>query len=147
VTPAKAINQRGLYRFRRALSDGSTLTFGKVLATRGPKSATSRLLLRVRFILEHIMKPKHHFDTNEFTRRAATLTWKMIVDLDRYVQLLDCDIATEERRVGISDRSDHAYPILARMLTTRRNNLKDTITVLERRLSKLDQAEMDAHQA
>jgi hypothetical protein len=64
----------------------------------------------------------------------------MIVNLDRTVQVLDCDIATEEERTGIFDRSDAAYPILARMLATRRDNIKDTITALEQRLSKLDQA-------
>jgi hypothetical protein len=87
------------------------------------------------------MKPKHHFDTNEVAQRAATLTQKMIVDLDRYVQLLDCDIAAEEKRVGISDRSDLAYPVLASMLATRRDNLRQTVVALEQRLSKLGQAE------
>jgi phage shock protein A len=43
-------------------------------------------------------------------------------------------------QTGIFDRSDAAYPILARMLATRRDNIKDTITALEQRLSKLDQA-------
>jgi hypothetical protein len=47
---------------------------------------------------------------------------------------------TEEEQTGIFDRSDAAYPILARMLATRRDNIKDTITALEQRLSKLDQA-------
>jgi hypothetical protein len=43
---------------------------------------------------------------------------------------------------GFLNRSDAAYPILARILATHRDNLKDTITALERRLSKLDQAEL-----
>jgi hypothetical protein len=45
-------------------------------------------------------------------------------------------------RAGISDRSDAPYPILARMLAARRDNVRDTITTaLESRLSTLDQAE------
>jgi len=90
---------------------------------------------------------QRHFDTSQVAQREAIQIWEMIVDFDRYVQLLNCDITTEEQRTGISDRSDAAYPILARMLATRRDNLKDTITALERRLSKLDQAEMIAESA
>jgi hypothetical protein len=93
------------------------------------------------------MKPKRHFDTREVLQRKAILIWRMIGDIDRSVRLLDCDIATEEERTGISDRSDAAYPILARMLATRRDNLNNTITALEERLSKLNHAEMVAELA
>jgi septation ring formation regulator EzrA len=88
------------------------------------------------------MKHQRHFDTSAATHREAAQIRKMIGDLDRIVQLLSCDITTEEERVGISDRSDVAYPTLARTLATRRDNLKDTTTVLEQRLSKLDQAQL-----
>jgi hypothetical protein len=93
------------------------------------------------------MKHQPHFDTRESTQREAVQIWKMIVDIDRTVRLLNCDITTEEERVGISDRSNAAYPILARMLATRRDNLKDTIAALELRLSNLDQAELVAELA
>ena len=75
------------------------------------------------------------------------LIWGMIGDLDRRARPLDCDIATEEERVGISNRSDAAYPVLARTLPARRDNLKDTIAALERRLSRLNQAELVAEVA
>ena len=88
------------------------------------------------------MKHQRHFDTSEAAQRDATQIRKMIGDLDRTVHLLDCDIATEEQRARISDRSAVAYPVLARMLTTRRDNLKETITALERRLAKPNEAEM-----
>jgi hypothetical protein len=87
------------------------------------------------------MKHQRHFDTREVLQREAILIWRMIADIDRTVRLLDCDVTTEEERVGISDRSDAAYPILARTLAARLDNLRDTITALEQRLSKLDQAE------
>jgi hypothetical protein len=87
------------------------------------------------------MKHQRHFDTRESTQREAVQIWKTIIDIDRTVRLLDCDITTEEERVGISDQSDAAYPILARMLAARRDNLRDTITVLEERLATLDQVE------
>jgi hypothetical protein len=77
------------------------------------------------------MKHQRHFDTSAATHREAAQIRKMIGDLDRIVQLLSCDITTEEERVGISDRSDVAYPTLARTLATRRDNLKDTTTALD----------------
>jgi len=57
--------------------------------------------------------------------------------LDRTVQFLDCDVATEEERARVSDRSDPAYPILARALAARRDNLRDTIAALEQRLATI----------
>ena len=88
------------------------------------------------------MKHQRHFDTSETVNREAARIRKMIFDLDRTVQLLDCDITTEEERTRISNRSDAAYPILARMLAARRDNLGETIAALEQRFSKLDQGEL-----
>jgi hypothetical protein len=84
------------------------------------------------------MKQQRHFDTSQRAQREAaqigkTVT-KMIVDLGRSVQLLDCDITTEEERVRISDRSDAAYPVLAIMMAARRDNLRKTIIALEQEL-------------
>lgn len=105
------------------------------------------LIQREWLILEHAMKHQRHFDTAEAEQREAVKIRKMIGDLNRSIQLLNCDIASEEERAGISDRSDVAYPILARMLALRRDNLRDTISALEQRLSKLDQAELVAELA
>jgi hypothetical protein len=65
------------------------------------------------------MKHQRHFDTSEAAPRDAEQISTMISDLDRLVRLLDCDIAIQEERAGISDRSDVAYPILARMMVAR----------------------------
>jgi hypothetical protein len=121
--------------------------FGKLLAIALSNSPGPALIPRERLILEHAMKHQRHFDTSEVTPRDAMQIRKMIGDLDRTVHFLDCDIATEEERAGISDRSAVAYPILARMLATRRDNLKETITALKRRLPKSNQAEMLAEPA
>jgi flagellar protein FliJ len=59
----------------------------------------------------------------------------LISDLDRVARILENDIATEEQRAGVSDPLNAAYPSLARMMTSRRNNLIETIGALERRLS------------
>jgi hypothetical protein len=58
-------------------------------------------------------------------------------DLNRTICILNCDIATEEERARIFERSDAMYPILARTLAARRDNLKVTVAALEQRLAKL----------
>jgi hypothetical protein len=87
------------------------------------------------------MKHQRHFDASYATSREAVQISRMISDLERLVQLLDCNIAVQEECVGISDQSDVAYPILASSLAARRDNLRETIAALEQRLSKLDQPE------
>jgi hypothetical protein len=89
------------------------------------------------------MKSQRRFDTRAAQLEAVTIR-KMIDDLNRSVVLLGCDIAAEEERTGISERSHPAYSIVAGILAGRSNNLKDTIIALEHRLSGLDQAEQVA---
>jgi hypothetical protein len=81
------------------------------------------------------MKHQRHFGANDATSREAVQIRKIMSDLDRLVQIISCDIVTEEERARVSDRSDAAYPILARVLAVRRDNLRVTITALEQRLS------------
>ncbi|WP_461353344.1 hypothetical protein [Bradyrhizobium sp. USDA 4454] len=66
----------------------------------------------------------------------------MLSDLVRACQQIEADIATEEARTGIYDRSDARYPILARSLNERCANLKGTIATLEQRI-----AERSRHEA
>jgi hypothetical protein len=83
------------------------------------------------------MNHQRRFDTSEAVPREVAQIRKVIVDLDRTVQILGCDVATEEERVRVSDRSDPAYPILARALAARRDNLRETIAALEQRLATI----------
>jgi ABC-type transporter Mla subunit MlaD len=81
------------------------------------------------------MKHQRHFEIARATvLREAAVIRTMMDDLNRTVRLLECDVATEEERARIFDRSNSAYPILARTLAARRDNLRDTIAALERRL-------------
>jgi hypothetical protein len=93
------------------------------------------------------MRQQRHFDTRKAAQLEAIKIRKMIGDLDRSVQLLSCDIALEEDRTRMSDRTNATYSILARMMGTRRDNLKDTIIALQGRLSTLDQVELIAEVA
>jgi hypothetical protein len=81
------------------------------------------------------MKHQRHFDEGDAASREAVRIGKMINDLDRLVRIIDCDIATEEQRTRVFNRSDAAYPLLARTLAARRDNLMDTIAALELRLA------------
>jgi hypothetical protein len=80
---------------------------------------------------------KHGRIGNDNALREATQIRTLISDLDRVVQFLNCDIATEEKHAGVFDRSDVTYPLLASTLAARRDNLKDTIAVFEQRLATI----------
>ena len=55
----------------------------------------------------------------------------LIGSLSRSVALLTIDIEHEEGRAGVRDLSDPGYPVLARSLRTRKDNLMETIASLE----------------
>jgi hypothetical protein len=57
----------------------------------------------------------------------------MLNDLWRTIQILNIDISTEEERARVFDMRDPAYPILARTMAARRENLI-TVAALEHRL-------------
>ena len=92
------------------------------------------------------MKHQRHFGTATPAREALQ-TRTLIADINRVVQILEGDIAAEEEQARIFDRSRTEYPMLARTLGARRDNLMGTISALEQRLSKLDQAELVAELA
>ena len=84
------------------------------------------------------MKTQRYFEMeSENVRREVAQIRTLIVDLDRVVQILASDIATEEERSRVFDRSDPAYSILARTLAARRDNLKITIAAVEQRLEDI----------
>jgi hypothetical protein len=64
----------------------------------------------------------------------------LTADLCWRVQLLESDIQDEAKRTGISNLSNSAYPIIARNLRTRRDNLLATIKMLQSRLAKTEVA-------
>jgi flagellar FliJ protein len=82
------------------------------------------------------MKHQYHFGSpNYAVLKEVARVSALISDLDRIVRILETDIATEEERAGVSDPFNANYPILARILTARWHNLRETIVALERRLS------------
>jgi hypothetical protein len=70
------------------------------------------------------------------TARDTAVISKILADLAHTVQLIEYEIATQEDRAGVSDRSDIRYPMLARALIERRDNLKVTSDTLKMRLAE-----------
>jgi hypothetical protein len=84
------------------------------------------------------MNMQRHFGIFGATALREDSTIRTLMnDLDRTMQVVECDIATEEQRTGIFDRADARYPVLAMALATRRDNLKVTIAALKQRLAMI----------
>lgn len=79
--------------------------------------------------------PYHFGRPNLAASRETARVKALINELDRRVSLLESDIAREEEFAAVSDPRNATYPILARMLAAHRDNLKQTIAVLEQRLA------------
>ena len=85
------------------------------------------------------MKRQRRFGTEvEAASITAAQIKTLIESLSRCQQLLDYDIATEEKRTRCSDDSDPAYSVLARSLIPRRDNVASTIAILQEQLSKTE---------
>ena len=81
------------------------------------------------------MKQQYQFGSPQHAALRNTAKIRALIgDLDRVVRILDADIANEEERAGVSDPFNAAYPVLARTMTARRDNLRETIAILERGL-------------
>jgi hypothetical protein len=83
------------------------------------------------------MNMQRRFGISSATALREDSTIRTLMDdLDRTIQVVECDIATEEQWAGIFDRADTRYPVLAMTLATRRDNLKITTAALALRLGK-----------
>jgi hypothetical protein len=82
------------------------------------------------------MEHQRHFESASQTATTGVGRLRaLIADLSQRVHMLDCDMAAEEERCGVFDRSDAQYSMLARTIAARSENLKATITALEARLT------------
>jgi hypothetical protein len=82
------------------------------------------------------MKQQHNFNRacRSGLAEAAQIT-ALIIQLQRVDRGLKGEIAREEQQAGRFDLSDAAYPVMARILEVRRDNLATTIAALEARLA------------
>jgi hypothetical protein len=93
------------------------------------------------------MKHHHQFGTESgiASKEASEQIRMLITDLSHTVQILDADIAAEERRARVQDLSDADYSVLTGMLGTRRRNLMVTIASLEDRLESIEHIRSRGH--
>jgi hypothetical protein len=93
------------------------------------------------------MKHHHQFGTESgiASKEALEQIRMLITDLSRTVQILDADIAAEERRARVQDLSDADYSVLTGMLGMRRRNLMVTIASLEDRLESIEHIRSRGH--
>ncbi len=77
------------------------------------------------------MTKRRHSKTT--TSREAAKTRALINDLVRVIQILDVAIKAEEELAGVFDPLQAEYPMHARELAARRNNLIDTLAALSSR--------------
>ena len=77
--------------------------------------------------------------------RAARQLQILISNLEREVVHLDDSICSELALADVRDPSHFAYPILARTMEARRENLTSTIAALSDRLANIDQLELTQH--
>ena len=82
------------------------------------------------------MHPISHFKTQLNDLRATMKQRALLAHLHSQVQFLSQDIHAEEQRTGIFDPANVAYPMLARNLRARHDNLVATITMLESHLAE-----------
>lgn len=74
---------------------------------------------------------------SRFEANTPTQLHALISDLKWRCQLLEADILEEERKTGVFDPANHAYPILATTMRARRDNLLATIATLQGRLDRI----------
>ena len=73
---------------------------------------------------ENLVRLKQ-FQVNEKRRQLMQLDM-MIAEFDRMANELDIQIASEERKAGITDVNHFAYPTFAKAARLRRDNLKNS---------------------
>jgi hypothetical protein len=81
------------------------------------------------------MKHQRHFGSSTASREALQIS-ELIAELDRIIHILNSHIAAEEEQVQVFERSHPEYPMFARMLAARRDNLTATNAALELRLGR-----------
>jgi hypothetical protein len=73
------------------------------------------------------MKFQHQIETSEKIEF-------LLASLERDIKQLELTIAAEENLARQYNASNYAYPFTARMMATRRDNLRATVAALESRL-------------
>lgn len=74
--------------------------------------------------------------TSRFEATASLQLHALISDLHWRIQMLESDIAEEERNAGNADPGSPTYSMLALNLRARRDNLRTSVALLEARVAR-----------
>jgi hypothetical protein len=107
---------------------GGLCSGGRILAMVLNRSKTGAKVSRC----GAMMSDPSHLTTPTYSRRQSIEA--MICDLRKVVQMLDSAIRGQQESSWIKDPSRIAFPLAARSLVTRRDNLKATIAMLRDQL-------------
>ncbi|MDN4986658.1 hypothetical protein QY049_26215 [Bradyrhizobium sp. WYCCWR 13022] len=77
--------------------------------------------------------------TSRFEATASLQLHALISDLHWRIQMLESDIAEEERNAGNADPGSPTYSMLAQALRARRDNLRTSVALLEARVERAAQ--------
>jgi hypothetical protein len=77
--------------------------------------------------------------TSRFEATASLKLHALISDLQWRIQMLEGDIAEEERKSGNADPGSSSYSMLALTLRARRDNLRTSIALLEQQVARTQQ--------
>ena len=77
--------------------------------------------------------------TSRFEATASLQLHALISDLHWRIQMLESDIAEEERNAGNADPGSPTYSMLALALRARRDNLRTSIALLEAKVERAEQ--------
>ncbi|WP_028345978.1 hypothetical protein [Bradyrhizobium murdochi] len=84
------------------------------------------------------MAERKQLAADDVLRRRRQQTEAMLIDIKNVLRLLDQSIEAELQKSPTRDPYHFAFPMTVRALTTRRENLKSTITLLLLELTKSD---------
>jgi phage shock protein A len=73
-------------------------------------------------------------------RREVVQIQSTIASLNRTVAVIETSITAALDRSHVTDPQHYAFPILARTMIARRDNLKTTIATLSEQLARMDQS-------
>jgi hypothetical protein len=104
------------------------------ITPRSNEAARKRLILAKLQLREETRKQRQ----NLANQREAMQIRAMIATLDRSVSNLEAGIDAELQGARVRDPSHFAFPIAAKTMIARRDNLKTTIAALSERLAKMN---------
>ena len=95
-------------------------------------------------MIETVNSPQNQRTEYDEKRQQVSDLEMMIADFRRMANDLDHQIKIEQQTSGVSDVNHFAYPTFARAAITRRDNLRSSISELEKRLDRARQEALDA---